>query len=131
MDLFFKATATVLLSLILFLVLNPHCKELGILITLAVCCMAAIAAGQFIQPVVGFLDTLQQVGDLDSFYLSILLKVVGIGFLSEITALVCADAGNATLGKALQMLATCVILWLSIPLLNSLLELIQDILGEV
>ena len=82
MDLFFKATATVLLSVILFLVLNPHCKELGILITLAVCCMVAIAAGQFIQPVVGFLDTLQQVGDLDSIYLSILLKVVGIGFLS-------------------------------------------------
>ena len=131
MDLFFKATAAVLLSVILFLILNPHCKELGILITLVVCCMVAITAGQFIQPVVGFLDTLQQVGDLDNAYLSVLLKVVGIGFLSEVAALVCTDAGNATLGKTLQMLAACVILWLSIPLLDSLLELIQDILGEV
>lgn len=131
MDLFLKVTAGVLLSVILFLILNPHCKELGMLITLAVCCMVAIAAGQFIEPVVGFMDTLQQVGDLDNTYLSILLKVVAIGFLSEIAALVCTDAGNATLGKTLQMLAACVILWLSIPLLNSLLELIQGILGEV
>ena len=131
MDLFFKATAAVLLSVILFLILNPHCEELGILITLVVCCMVAITAGQFIQPVVGFLDTLQQVGDLDNAYLSVLLKVVGIGFLSEVAALVCTDAGNATLGKTLQMLAACVILWLSIPLLDSLLELILDILGEV
>ena len=131
MDLFLKVTAGVLLSVILFLILNPHCKELGMLITLAVCCMVAIAAGQFIEPVVGFMDTLQQVGDLDNTYLSILLKVVAIGFLSEIAALVCTDAGNATLGKTLQILAACVILWLSIPLLNSLLELIQGILGEV
>lgn len=131
MDMFLKATAAVLLSVILFLILNPHFKELGMLITLAVCCMVAIVAGQFIEPVVGFLDTLQQVGNLDESFLAILLKVVGIGFLSEIAALVCADAGNTTLGKTLQMLAACVILWLSIPLLNSLLELIQDILGEV
>ena len=131
MDMFLKATAAVLLSVILFLILNPHFKELGMLITLAACCMVAIVAGQFIEPVVGFLDTLQQVGNLDESFLAILLKVVGIGFLSEIAALVCADAGNTTLGKTLQMLAACVILWLSIPLLNSLLELIQDILGEV
>lgn len=131
MDLFLQATAAVLLAVILFLVLNPHSKELGLLLTVAVCCMVVAAAGQFIQPVVGFLDTLQQVGNLDSAYLGILLKVVGIGFLSEVAALVCADAGNATLGKTLQMLATCVILWLSIPLLGSLLELIQDVLGEV
>ena len=93
--------------------------------------MVAAAAGQFIQPVIEFLNTLQQVGNLDSAYLGILLKVVGIGLLSEVAALVCADAGNATLGKTLQMLAACVILWLSIPLLGSLLDLIQDILGEV
>ena len=131
MDLFLKATAAVLLAVILFLVLNTKGKEFGTLITLAVCCMVAATAGQFIQPVVEFLNTLQQVGNLDGAYLEILLKVVGIGFLSEIAALVCADAGNVTLGKTLQMLAACVILWLSIPLLDSLLDLIQDILGEV
>ena len=131
MELFFKAAAAVLLAVILFLVVNPRGKEFGTLITLAVCCMVAAAAGQFIQPVIEFLNTLQQVGNLDSAYLGILLKVVGIGLLSEVAALVCADAGNATLGKTLQMLAACVILWLSIPLLGSLLDLIQDILGEV
>ena len=129
MELFLQATAGVLVAVILFLVLNSRNKELAILLTLAVCCAMIIAAGQFIEPVMGFLDTLQQTGQLDNGYLSVLLKVVGIGFLSEITALVCADAGNATLGKALQMLGSCVILWLSIPLLNSLLELIRDILG--
>ena len=131
MDLFLKAAAAVLLAVILYLVVNNRSKELAILLTLTVCSMIVVAAGQFIHPVLVFAENLQSVGRLNSEYLSILLKVVGIGFLAEIAALVCADAGNATLGKVLQILASCVILWLSLPLLNGLIELVQDILGEI
>ena len=131
MDIFFQATAAVLLTVILYLTLNGQNKELALLLTLAVCCLVIIVAGRFIQPVVVFLDELQKAGQLDNSYLSVLLKVVGIAFLTEVASLVCTDAGNGTLGKTLQMLGTCVILWLSIPLLDALLALIQDILGEV
>lgn len=131
MDMFLQATAAVLLAVILFLILGKHNKELALLLTIAVCCMVAVIAGRFMKPVVEFLERLQEVGQLDSEYLTVLLKVVGIGFLTEVAALVCADAGNGTLGKTLQMLSSCVILWLSIPLLNGLLELIQSILGGV
>ena len=131
MDIFFQATAAVILTVILYLTLNGQNKELALLLTLAVCCLVIIVAGRFIQPVVVFLEELQKAGQLDNSYLSVLLKVVGIAFLTEVASLVCTDAGNGTLGKTLQMLGTCVILWLSIPLLDALLALIQDILGEV
>jgi hypothetical protein len=49
--------------------------------------------------------------------------------LAEITELVCKDAGNNTLGKALQILSTSVILWLSIPLFNELISLIQSVMN--
>ena len=63
--------------------------------------------------------------------LEILFKCVGIGLLAEISVLVCNDMGNASMGKTLQILATVVILWLSLPMLNSLLELMGRILGEL
>ena len=131
MDLFMKAAAAVLLAVILYLVVGSHSKELAVLLTLAVCSMLIVVAGRFIKPVLVFAENLQSVSQLDSDYLTILLKVVGIGFLAEIAALVCTDAGNATMGKVLQMLSSCVIMWLSLPLLNGLLELVQDILGEI
>lgn len=131
MELFFQATAAVLLAVILYLVLSGHNKELALLLTLAACCMVIAAALRFIQPVIEFLEDLQHLGHLDNTYLAVLLKVVGIAFLTEVAALVCADAGNATLGKSLQMLGTCVILWLAIPLLSGLLDLIQALLGDV
>ena len=88
-----------------------------------------VVAG-FLEPVLDFWKQLQQVGQLDETWLTILMKVVGIGLIAEVASLVCADAGNGSLGKAIQILAAAVILWLSIPLLEGLLELVQRILGE-
>lgn len=131
MEQFLQATAAVLLAVILFLVLNGQSKELSLVLTLAVCCGVIVVAARFVQPVMDFLEDLQKIGQLDYTYLGTLLKVVGVGFISEVAALVCGDAGNATLGKTLQMLSACVIMWLSLPLLSSLIELIQDILGGI
>ena len=63
--------------------------------------------------------------------LTILLKVVGTALIAEIVTLVCMDGGNASMGKALQFLAAAVILWLSLPMLTALLELIEEILGNL
>ena len=131
MDVFFRATAAVLVAVILFLVVGKHSKEMALLLTVCVCCLVGAVIGLFIEPVIDFVEELQEIGQLNMEYLQILLKVVGIGFLAEITALICADAGNGTLGKMLQMLSSSVILWLSIPLLRALLSLVQRILGEL
>jgi hypothetical protein len=64
MDIFFQATAAVLLTVILYLTLNGQNKELALLLTLAVCCLVIIVAGRFIQPVVVFLEELQKAGGL-------------------------------------------------------------------
>lgn len=131
METFLKAAAGVLITVILSLALMKREKDIGMLLTIAGCCMVVVAAVTYLQPVIDFFRELQRLGQLDSGLLGILLKAVGIGLLAEITGLICADAGNAALGKALQVLASAVVLWLSIPLLQSLMELVQEILGEV
>ena len=131
MTAFWQGTAAVLLTVVLALALGKQGKEAGLLLTLAVCCMVCVLALSYLQPVVDFIHQLQSIGQLDGGMLEILLKVAGIGLIGEIASLICADAGNAALGKALQMLSAAVILWLSIPLLTQLMELLQQILGEV
>ena len=76
-----------------------------------------------------FLRQLESLGNLNSQMVQILFKVVGIGLVSEIAAMICSDAGNASLGKSLQILGSAVILWLSIPVFQTLLELIRQIIG--
>ena len=131
MDGFVRAAALVLLTVIFCLVLSKQGKETVILLSVLVCCMLGSLMVSYLEPVMNLIQTLKQTAKLDSQLLEILIKVVGIGFLAEIVGLVCTDAGNGTLGKSLQILASAVILWMSIPLFQRLLELISGILGEV
>lgn len=131
MDVFLKAAAGVLVAVILVLVLTKQGKDLSVLLIMAVCTMIVCAALSYIQPVKDLIIRLQTIGQLDSDTLSILLKAVGIGLIAEVTSLICSDAGNAAMGKTLQFLASAVILWLSIPLLNELLELLDTVLGAI
>lgn len=120
-----------LLASVLGLALSGHGKEIGIVLTIAVCCMVMMTAVSFLEPVMEFLQQLEDMGELDGELIRILFKVAGIALVSEIAGMVCADAGNASMGKALQMLGSAVILWLSIPVFHALLELIQQILGGI
>ena len=80
---------------------------------------------------VDFIRQLQENTGIDPQFVRILLKSVGIGLVAEIAGLICTDAGNAALGKTIQILATAVILWLALPLMGALLELVRRIMEEV
>ena len=131
MDIFFKLIALALVAAILCLLLNKGGKEMGAVLSLAACCMVILAAMTYLSSVVTFAEKLHNLGALDTGLMAILLKATGIGLLTELSALVCTDAGNASLAKAIQLLGTTVIAWVSLPLLSGLMDLITHILGEV
>lgn len=131
MDLFLRAAAAVLLTVVLSLALGKQGKETASLLSIIVCCMVISIAIRYLEPVWELLEKLGSMGDLDNEMVGTLFKVVGIGILAEIAALVCNDAGNASLGKTLQLLSSAVILWLCIPIFIALLDLIQGILGGI
>ena len=127
MGLYWKAVAAVLLAVVLIWTLRR--QEMGVLLGMAVCAMVMAVAMAYLGPVLELVETLQELGSLDGDMTSILLKSVGIGLVTEIAGLICADSGNASLGKSLQLLGTVAILWLSVPLFTSLLELIQEMMA--
>lgn len=129
MDVFIKAAAGIFIAVVLGLALAKQGKDISLLLTVVVCCMVVTAAVAYFQPVIDFMQRLQSIGQLDPEMFQTLMKAVGIGLLTELMSLICADAGNASLGKTLQILAMAVILWMSLPMLNALIELIDSILG--
>ena len=131
MNTFLKIAAGILTALILWISLNRQGKDISALLSVAVCAMVAAAAMSFLEPVVSFLKKIQGLGNLDGELLNVILKVVGIGLLTEITVLICKDAGNEAMGKTLQILSTVTALWMSIPVFEKLISLLDKILGSV
>lgn len=130
MNQYLNTAALVLIGLILSLVVGRQSKELSLLLTLAVCVLLSLAVLRFLEPVTEFLGQLRRIGDLGTDAVSILLKAAGIGILSELASLICADAGESAMGKGLQLLSNAAILWLSLPLFQQILTLIEGVLTQ-
>lgn len=129
MELYFKGAAGILLAAVLGLALQKQEKDLSAVLTAAVIAMAAVLMLRLLEPVMELLRQLEQVGNLRSDALELLLKAVGIGLTAEVAGLVCADAGNAALAKMLRLLGTAAILCLSVPMFTALLECITEMVG--
>lgn len=126
-----KAVAGTFIAVMLGIILQKQGREYALVLVLSVCAMGACLALAYIKPVISFLERLSELGNLDSGVLRTLLKAAGIGLIGEISTAICADSGNASLGKMLQLLSASVILWLSLPILEQVMDLIVEVLEGV
>ena len=118
-------------ALVLVLAVGKQEKDVALLLTMAVTIMASLAAFTYLEPVLDFLYRLEQLGDLQSGVLGLLLKITGVSIVTELTTMLCRDSGNGALAQGMQLLGGAVILSLSLPILETMLDLIQMMMGEL
>ena len=128
MNQIFKICATVLIACVISLVIEKKEKDLAVILTLCSCCCVIVFSLSFIRPVVDFIHSLERIASIDQQALQILFKVVGISLVSEMSSMICQDAGRSALGKTVQICATIIILWISLPLFTKLIELVSKIM---
>lgn len=129
MEAYWQWIAGAMLTVILGIALSKQGKDISLVLTMVVVAMILLAAASYFTPVMDFIQRLQSISHLDTAFGQVLLKAVGIGLVTEIAVLICNDSGNAAMGKALQLASTILVLWLSLPLMESLLDLVEGILG--
>ena len=65
---------------------------------------------------------------IDSSLFTCLLKIVGVGYLTEFAAGVCTDGGNAGMASKILLAGKLVIFVLAIPIITELTDIIVGIL---
>ena len=128
MDIFLKSTGSVLIAVLLCIVLAKHGKDYTVLLSIAICAVVFVAAGTLLRPILAFFSRLVQMGQLDSEVLNLLLKITGIAMITQIACVICADAGNKAMEKTLQILSAITILWIALPLLDEMLQIMESLL---
>ena len=129
MENYWKACAIMILTVVLGAALGKTEKDLSVVLSLAACCIILMVALEYLSDILVFLWELGSgIGDRNPF-IGILLKIAGVALVTEVSSLFSSDAGNCSLGKAMQILGNSVILFLSLPILEGFLEIIREILG--
>lgn len=76
-------------------------------------------------------ETARQIQDfinINSVYLTTLLKMAGIAYIAEFASGICKDAGYGSIGTQIEIFAKLSILAVSMPILMALLKTLQDFL---
>lgn len=128
---YFQAVAGILVAVVLTLLMQQQGKSIAALLAMAVCVMVLVLGGEYLRPVLNFAQSLENLGGLDGDMVKVLLKTVGISLISEVAVLVCNDSGNQSMGKALQILTSAVLLWMSLPAFQALMDLLAGILEGI
>ncbi len=128
MEQFLQAAALAMVGAVLAIVLQKDSRELSVLLVIACSTAILFLAISFLEPLVDFVTRVRLLGNLDEGMVRILLKTAGVGLIAELAGAVCEDAGQGTLGKMVRICGSAAALYLALPLLTSVLEMIQGLL---
>lgn len=129
MEIFLKAAAIALVTVVLTALLKKQSKELALLLTLAACMLIGVFLVQLAEPLVDFLSKLRNLAGLDKSLMTPLLKTIGIGLLTQISANVCNDAGESAIAKLIEICGGVLALYVALPLLEAVLDLMEQMSG--
>jgi stage III sporulation protein AD len=119
-----------LVGVAVLLLLKPYKPEWAVFIRLAV---TVLAAGLILVPagtVIAYVRELSQgAGAPDGETWSILLRALGIAFLTETAASVCRDSGEGGMAGWVELAGKLEILLLSFPLIRTVMETVTALLG--
>lgn len=65
---------------------------------------------------------------IDIIYIKILLKMIGITYITEISNQICIDAGYEGIGKQIEIAGKFTILVIGMPILSNVMKMITTIL---
>ena len=121
----FALVATIVLTLV-----RPLRPELALLLGLVAAALILLAVIPRIAQIVGLLEDMANKGGVSANYLTALLKIVGIAYLTEFGAQAARDAGEGALGSKVELAGKILILVIAIPLVIAVLDLILRLIGQ-
>ncbi len=120
-----------LVGLVALLVLRQYKPEWAVFIRMAVTVVSLGIILSMAGTVISYVTTLTEgTGALDGATWSLLLKALGIAFLTETAASICRDSGEASLAGWVEMAGKLEILLLSFPLIRTVLDTVAALLGR-
>ena len=117
-----------LIALVIIIILKQYKPEYAIYVSIIAGILILFLAIEKITGIINLLQSISEKTYINKTFLTILLKITGIAFLTEFAVSVCSDAGEKAIASKIEIGSKVIIITMSIPIITSLLELIMEIL---
>lgn len=127
MELILRCASLCVVGSILALLLKKNVPELSLLLGLSAGLCAAVLCARMVGEIGETLRVLALNSKLEPVMLAPVLKCLGIGLVTELAKELCKDAGEGTLAAFTELCGTLCALYATLPLLRSLLSVIEEL----
>lgn len=117
-----------LIALIIIVMLKQYKPEFVIYVSLIAGALILFIVVGKLTGIINLLQSLASKASINTEFLTLLIKITGIAFLSEFAVSICKDAGEVAIANKMEIGAKIIIISMSIPIISSLLEIILKIL---
>ena len=126
-----KICGVVVLCLALNWVLKQRDVKFASLVSIFTVIVIGIYVVTALLPIIELLQNVVSRIDKDVEVLTVLLKVCGIQFITQMITSLCLESGERALASILEKAADIAILALSVPLLQKVFEMISKLLNDI
>ena len=126
----FGILALCLIACILAVVLNQYKKEYSVIISIAAGAgVLILLLTKLIKPITEITNRLSQYGVGIEFFV-VALKALSIGYITQFIADICRDFGQTSIALKAEFAGKVSIFLITLPLLNSLFDVVADLVGK-
>ena len=127
MDLF-KIISIGIITTVAVLTLRQIKTEYAVIVGLAGSILMLIMVIDQLAYIISYFTDIVSKAGLDVGLFGAVMKIVGVGYLTEFAAGICADAGSAATGDKILFAGKVLILYLALPIITELINIVIGIL---
>lgn len=103
-------------------------EEYSLYISIAACFVILLLGIGKLEVILDTINRLQGYININKAYINILIKIIGITYVTEFSASLCKDSGYQAIGEQVELVGKLSILAISMPILLALLDTINNFL---
>ena len=103
-------------------------SEYSLFISMTVCICIFVSIITKVQIILEFIEKMESLIYIDSTYLALVVKMVGITYAAEFAVNICKDAGYSAIAGQIETFAKMSILVISLPVLMAFLETVGSMI---
>jgi len=117
-----------LVASVFAVILRQQKPEFALLLSIIVGVIIFLMVLGKIGAILDVLRDLSERAGINSAYLSIILKIVGIAYIADFGSQICRDAGENAIAAKIEFAAKILILIIAVPIIISVLQALLDLL---
>ena len=123
----FKVIGFGIIAVSLVIILKNQRPEIALMCVVASSVIILLFVFDELKSVIDLNNSLMQKSSIDSTYIKIILKVIGISYIIEFGKDICKDAGESAIANKMEMAGKVIIVSLSIPVVASLIDIVTEL----